>query len=233
MVEEKKVVKLNTSKVALPSSLSSKSKEKASTAMPDTDLLERERKSTPQKKPKKLKLNDDGFKPTKTRSELYNDLEKDEEIYDKDVTEYPAPAARFIALVLDLAFNGGVLFVGFKIFPFVIMLIQLFLDKYKLVFMFGAEILDKMTLGLTEFTLIILFVIIPGAFFNSSFGKKIMGLRVRGSGQFTISMGQSFQREVIFKPLSIALVVGFILPFFDEQKRSLHDRLAKTFVIKD
>jgi len=232
MVDEKKVVKLNSSKISLPKSLSTVTKEKSSTAMPDTDLIERERTSAPQVRPKKLKLVEKGFKPTKTRSELYNELAKEEEIYDKDVTEYPSPIVRLIALVLDLIFNGVIIYLGFNLFPIFNMIIQLFMDKYKLVFMFGAEYLNMVTLGFTEITLVMLFIIIPGAFFNTSFGKKIMGLKVRGTGQFTISIGQHFQREVIFKPLSIALIIGFILPFFDEQKRSLHDRLAKTFVIK-
>ncbi len=225
MVEEKKSIKL-------PSTVGVKPKPKVSTAMPDTDLIEKERKTTTEKV-KKLKLNEDGFRPAKTRSELYNELAKDEEILDKDVIEYPTPISRGIALVFDLAFNGGVLYLGFKLFPLLISLIQVFLDKYKLVFMFGSEALEKLTFGATELSFILIFIVIPGAFFNTSFGKKIMGLRVRGEGQFTIGMGQVFQREVLFKPLSIALVVGFILPFFDDKKRSLHDRFAKTFVIKD
>ena len=86
---------------------------------------------------------------------------------------------------------------------------------------------------LSVFFALFFLVVIPVAFFNVSVGKKLTGQRVRGDNKYTLSISQAFQRELIFKPISIACLVGFILPFFDKKKKSLHDKMAGTFVIKE
>jgi uncharacterized RDD family membrane protein YckC len=70
-------------------------------------------------------------------------------------------------------------------------------------------------------------------FFNTSLGKRIFGLRVRGDHFYTLNFGLAFQREFIFKPISAGLVIGLIFPFFNKEKKSLHDKFAGTFVIKE
>jgi uncharacterized RDD family membrane protein YckC len=76
-------------------------------------------------------------------------------------------------------------------------------------------------------------VVIPVAFFNTSFGKKIMGLRIRGIETYSLSVSTAFSRELIMKPISIILIAGFITPFISKKALSVHDFLAKTIVIKD
>lgn len=223
---DKKIVKLSINKNV------SKAEVGQSTAMPDTDYLASEKKNVV-KKPRKLGLDEKGYVAPKSRSELYKELASEEEILSKDVIEIAPAAIRLIALFLDIGFIYGLVLLGIKLSPLLKMLVDYFLNSYQLVFMFGEAVLVNITLGVTFFVLIMSFVIVPASFFNSSFGKKIMGLRVRGEGQFSLGLGQCFQRELIFKPISIVLIIGFIMPFFDENRRSLHDRLAKTMVVKD
>ena len=223
---DKKIVKVNINKNV------SKAEVGKSTAMPDTDYLASEKKNVV-KKPRKLGLDEKGYVAPKSRGELYKELASEEENLSKDVIELAPPALRLIALLLDLGFMYGLILSAMKLSPLVKMLVDYFLNSYQLVFMFGEPVLVDITVGVSIFVLIMSFVIVPASFFNTSFGKKIMGLRVRGDGQFSLGLGQCLQRELIFKPLSIVLVVGFIMPFFDENKRSLHDRLAKTLVVKD
>lgn len=223
---DKKIVKLSINKN------DSKAEVGKSTAMPDTDYLASEKKNVVEK-PRKLGLDENGYVAPKSRGELYKELASEEEILSKDVIEFPSPAMRLIALLLDLGFMYGLVLLGVKLSPLIKILVDNFLNSYQLVFMFGESVLVNITLGVSFFVLFMSFVIVPASFFNTSFGKKIMGLRVRGEGQFSLGLGQCIQRELIFKPLSIVLVFGFIMPFFDENKRSLHDRLAKTLVVKD
>lgn len=56
------------------------------------------------------------------------------------------------------------------------------------------------------------------ALFNNSFGKKILKLKVRGDEKYTLSINEAITREFIAKPLSIACLAGFILPFFNKEK---------------
>jgi uncharacterized RDD family membrane protein YckC len=108
-----------------------------------------------------------------------------------------------------------------------------FLDLYKHQFIFANQtMLDS--LDVFNVTSALFFaLLLPLSFFNTSLGKKIMKLRVRGDQAYTISLSKAFQRELIFKPISMILLVGFIMPFFTENQKSLHDKLAGTMVIKD
>lgn len=83
------------------------------------------------------------------------------------------------------------------------------------------------------FTALFLFLVIPITFFNCSLGKKLFGLRIRGENNYTLSISQVFYRELVIKPLAIAAVVGFIIPFYSKKRQSLHDKLAHTIVIEN
>jgi uncharacterized RDD family membrane protein YckC len=98
--------------------------------------------------------------------------------------------------------------------------------------MLGNAFLLRMILVLTACILAFVGIIMPMAFFNNSFGKKFLNLKVRGDEKYTISINDAITREFIAKPLSIACVAGFILPFYNKERKSLHDKIMKTFVIK-
>ena len=68
---------------------------------------------------------------------------------------------------------------------------------------------------------------------GATLGKKGMRLKVVNSSYEKITLGQAIIRTVS-KYLSAAIFyIGFIMVLFSNKKRSLHDALANTYVIKD
>lgn len=204
-----------------------------STAMPTVDD-EINLSRIPSKKPKKLSLDDKkGYRPAKTRAELYREMEEEDKKFDSDVIEYTSPVKRGGALIIDLAFIYVVVDIALRLAPYELAIMQHFLDLYKHQFIFTPQAMLE-SLDIFNVTAAIFFtLLLPLSFFNTSLGKKIMKLRVRGDQAYTISLSKAFQRELIFKPLSMILIVGFIMPFFNEKQQSLHDKMAGTIVIKD
>lgn len=64
-------------------------------------------------------------------------------------------------------------------------------------------------------------------------GKMLLRIQVvRADGEH-IGYGKAFYREVIGKFISgIIFCIGYLMAAFDDQKQALHDRMAKTYVIK-
>lgn len=185
------------------------------------------------KKPKKLKLDDKSYKPAKSRAELYREMAEADAIVEQDVIEYTTPIKRVCALMVDIAFVFSLFNVAMLLAPYELKIMQHFLDLYKHEFIFAqATMIDALDIFNVSAAMLF-FVLLPLSFFNCTLGKKLMRLRVRGEHNYTLSLSKAFQREFIFKPISILLVVGFILPFFNEKKQSLHDKMAGTIVIKD
>jgi predicted Zn finger-like uncharacterized protein len=64
-------------------------------------------------------------------------------------------------------------------------------------------------------------------------GKMLLRIKVIRSDGEPLTYGLAFYREVIGKFISgIILGIGYLMAAFDEQKQGLHDRMAKTYVIK-
>lgn len=207
-------------------------KKKVSAAMPSmADEIDHTAKEPP--KAQKLKLNDKGFKPSKTRVEMYNELERQEKKLDEDVFVYANPIFRAIAFVIDIGFMYGLYLLAHLLVKPVTFVIQLFLDKYKLQIMMSQDLYLMIILVCSICVVALFGVLVPLAFFNTSLGKRIFGLRVRGDDFYTLNLGLALQREFIFKPISVGLLIGFIFPFFNKEKKSLHDKFARTFVIKE
>ena len=185
------------------------------------------------KKRSNLSLDKENFKPSKLRSELYEDLKKDEvpkEAYDHNFSH---PIERGIGLVIDSAFIYALFKLAFLVTPLELKIMQLFLDRYHLQFMFPEITVFQVASGVNLFFFLFFMVVVPTTFFNASLGKKLTKQRVRGEGKFTLSLTQVFKRELIFKPLGVIFVVGLAMPFFDKRRQSFHDRMCKTIVVKD
>lgn len=207
-------------------------KNSSSTCMPDNHT--RVVKSQKSAQSDKLVLDEDNFRPTRSRGDLYKELTKGErEKTEEDYYDFSSPIQRGLGLVIDAAFLFGIYKLIVAISPLELTVVNYFLGKYKLQFMFGDKALAEILKYGTIFFALIFAVVIPAAFFNSSLGKKVTGQRIRGDEKYTLSISQAFCRELIWKPLSIGCLVGFILPFFDKKKKSLHDKISGTFIIKD
>ncbi|GAB4018012.1 MAG: hypothetical protein Fur0010_18980 [Bdellovibrio sp.] len=76
--------------------------------------------------------------------------------------------------------------------------------------------------------------VVPSILFFKSFGKKICNIRIGHVEVDRRARGfQVFLREVIAKPISVMVLLGFVLPFFNSNKRSLHDFIAGTTLYID
>lgn len=84
-------------------------------------------------------------------------------------------------------------------------------------------------------TLVILyFAGLPSLWNGKTLGKSLLNLRVVNTDGDTPDFAALLLRNVIGYFASVAtLLGGFIIAFFDEERRTLHDRLAGTRVIKD
>ena len=186
------------------------------------------------KKQKKLVLDEAGYKPSKTRAELYNELQKDEiEKTAEDLYQLATFPARGLALGIDAVFTGLLVNAAIVLAPYELDSVKYLLDFASLDTIFS----DSFIIDVSAATNILIFlyagVVLPMVLFNCTLGKKLTHLRVRGDDVYTLSVSKCFQRELILKPLGALCILGFVMPFFDEKKKSFHDKLAKTFVIKD
>lgn len=188
-------------------------------------------KTTKSLKNESLKLDTASVPKSKTRSAMAKDINPQE--LEKDFFEFAPYISRGIAFILDLALLMALAF--FVKFSSLVwrQVVQIFMDRYNLQFIIAESDVMKIINVINAFVTFFFIVIIPAAFFNVSFGKKVMGLRVRGLDKYSISIEQAFKRELIMKPISILIIVGFITPFFSKNRQSIHDMVAGTIVIKD
>lgn len=64
-------------------------------------------------------------------------------------------------------------------------------------------------------------------------GKMVLGLKIVTPEGGPLSLGQAVGRYFAMLLSGLVLGIGFMMAGWDEQKRSLHDRLAETRVIRD
>jgi len=64
-------------------------------------------------------------------------------------------------------------------------------------------------------------------------GKMLLRIKVIGIDGTPLGYGKAFYREMPGKFISgILLGIGYLMAAFDDQKQALHDRMARTYVIK-
>lgn len=184
-------------------------------------------------KEKKLTLEETNHK-SRTRNSMYSELAKEEKIMtDDDYYDFAPFPQRGISFLIDCVFIFFLIKTAIFLRPLLFKIVYLFLDRYHLELWISDAILMEVLLYSESLLILFFAVVIPLAFFNTSLGKKVTGLRVRGDDKYTLSITQAFQRELFYKPLGLACLVGVVLPFFDKKKKSLHDKITRTFVIKD
>lgn len=184
------------------------------------------------KKSNNLVLNEAALPKTKTRSAMASEMNREDPRGQSDIYNLASIPKRGIALVIDLVFLASILFVVKESGPFWRQIIQLFLDKYNLQLLIPEWFVLKGILIVTGFLALNICIVFPVTFFNHSLGKKILGLKIRGQEQYTLTISQIFVRELIIKPFSIILLAGLITPFFAKKRASLHDMASHTFVIE-
>ncbi len=76
----------------------------------------------------------------------------------------------------------------------------------------------------------LLFVVLPLALSGASIGKLAMGLRVRRPDGGDIGFLRALGRTFAEIPSACILYIGYLMAFLDDERRTLHDRLAGTRV---
>src|SRR5690606_33851383 len=63
-------------------------------------------------------------------------------------------------------------------------------------------------------------------------GKQLMNLKVTDERYERITVERALIRYLCKIPSALILMIGYIMAAFDSRKQSLHDKLAKTYVIR-
>lgn len=66
----------------------------------------------------------------------------------------------------------------------------------------------------------------------TTIGKMALGLTIIDESGNPITMGKAVPRNLGKIVSSLILMIGYIMAGFDPRKQALHDKLAKTFVVK-
>lgn len=177
---------------------------------------------------KRMRIEDQGKVVHKSRSAMAREMGPTR----KPVKKEKVPAnivLRGIAFLIDLSLlaAGGVLSVMFgatitdivtSLFELIGSEVPVMVDTYSVI---GAGLF-------VYFCLNVLMVV----FFRTTIGKLLMGLRVRGYHYVDLKFSSAIAREFLFKPVSMLLLVDFVMPLFNKDRRALHDFLAQTMVVK-
>ena len=180
---------------------------------------------------KKLTLSEPSIPKTKTRSAMALEVGEKQNQTLEDDFEKASLVKRFIAFVIDTAFLAGLIYLAKPISTMIRAIAQTYMDNYKLKFLYPDPITANIFLGVSILVLVFAFVVLPVSFYNASFGKKILGLKVRDIDTNTITLKQAFKRELIMKPLSLLVVVGLFVPLFTKKRQGLHDFATETVVV--
>lgn len=183
-------------------------------------------------KKSELELEYSKQKNSKTRTELFAELNNIEEHKNKDLIQFASLHRRSIAFGIDLLLIGFFFHRLFILKPWALKNFHLYFANNYLLSL-SDKFLESAFLSGVGVIGVFFFLVIPLAFYNVSLGKKMIGLRVRGSELYTISLFRALGRELFFKPLSILLIIGFITPFITKKRQSIHDLIANTLVIED
>lgn len=77
---------------------------------------------------------------------------------------------------------------------------------------------------------VFLFVMLPLGLTGASPGKMLLGLRVRRPDGTAIGFGRAVGRTLAENLSGCLLLIGYLMAVFDDERRTLHDRLADTRV---
>lgn len=119
-----------------------------------------------------------------------------------------------ILYVINLAVTLPVTFLTMNMSPEAMIIAQLLLTLFSYVIMFGY------------------FTLFEGSKHQASLGKKLFKLRVIREDGGDVSYGLALGRAIGKVVSGLILLIGFIMAGFDDEKRTLHDRMCSTRVIR-
>ena len=209
---------------------------------PNEEIDERkERKSRFRKKlrknrekaPKEMKLVKTKWKGHVSRTAVADKVCGGEPSINSRRIQKPAnPFMRGVGFGVDVAFMTGTYFASYIVGGVLeeVPKAMAFYDSYSQLHahLSAHQFLSYAILALS----FLLFYLLPVCFFHKSLGKKLMGIEIVSTKRPYLTTPNLVFRELIAKPLSIALLLGLVMPFFNRRRMSLHDYLCSTAVVK-
>jgi uncharacterized RDD family membrane protein YckC len=92
--------------------------------------------------------------------------------------------------------------------------------------------LDIFSLGIFSQVLVALGMGWMTGTYGATPGKMAMSLQVVDAAGKKLPMPQAIGREIVKIVSGMILLIGYIVAFFDDRKRTLHDRVVGSFVVK-
>lgn len=81
---------------------------------------------------------------------------------------------------------------------------------------------------------VLYYAYLPSQWDGKTVGKSAMNIRIVHQDGEPITFGMMFLRNVVGYFLSgIIIYLGFIWAFFDEENQTWHDKIAKTYVVRE
>lgn len=99
----------------------------------------------------------------------------------------------------------------------------------------GFDLQDSMSILVQLFSIILslFYWIFFTGYCGQTPGKMLLRIQVVRADGTAVGYGKAFYREVVGKFISgIIFAIGYLMAAFDDQKQALHDRMAKTYVVK-
>ncbi|MBK24963.1 MAG: hypothetical protein CME70_13270 [Halobacteriovorax sp.] len=182
--------------------------------------------------PKRMKLDAAPTSGRKSRSKLAEEMRQAEIPDFNDLMA--SPVKRAIAGIIDAAIFLGLLYVANTFWPTIEEKILIYLRENSINQPLDPGTFKNLVMGIIAVTIYYVVIAIPACFTRQSWGKSFTSLSIHSAdeekelGFFTILF-----RELIAKPISIAIVFGPLLMLFNDEKRSLHDMVSGTVVMDD
>lgn len=176
---------------------------------------------------RKLKLEDQGIPTSRRRTNSLEDTENRLQI--------ASYKQRITGGAIDLGITIGLFMVASM--PRMTYYLEDFIFKVTTAMNLQIDLSDSvLDAGLIAINFLILYFLIQVTvtmLFQKSVGKFISKSHLVSFDADRVGLFQSIKREMILKPIGVIFLVGFILPFFDEDNQSFHDRYGGTLVGSD
>jgi uncharacterized RDD family membrane protein YckC len=145
--------------------------------------------------------------------------------------------SRVKAFIFDQLYIGGLFIAAKELSPYADKHFMKVLEVLQLEEKISADMYEYSLIGFVGFVGFVLFFFFyayPTGSFRKSPGKKVFGIYIGGRviGENASKWAIIF-RETLFKPISLFSFIGIVLPFINEDRRSLHDYISGTVLLID
>lgn len=137
------------------------------------------------------------------------------------IDHYADIGARFFALFIDAIILFGVN-------SFIAAILQLKIDN--IIIDLGSFVIFRHPMFF--FSGLLYFILLESSTYQATIGKQMMKIVVVDSDGDRISVVKSFVRNISKVLSAIISFIGFILLINDKKKQALHDKIAKTYMLK-